>query len=80
MKLLIPKESKKTFEKLFQFLEKNKCETGLFADGLKYRNKEIEGIVYKKAFTEYPDIKHIKIRNFKPEMKEVGGIYTEISF
>lgn len=83
MTLLIPKENKKTFEKLFKFLDKNECEVGLFADGLKYRNSEIEGIVYKKAFIEYPDVKHIKINNLKPTIKEVKGaenMWLEIGF
>ena len=53
-KLLIKTENRKWFEKLFRFFVANECELCLFPDGLRWRNHEAEGIVYSKAFAEYP--------------------------
>ena len=83
MTLLISKDKTKMFEKLFKILKRHNCEVGLFSDGLKYRNQVFQGIVYKSTFIEYPEVKHIKITNLTPKIKEVVGaekMFAEISF
>ena len=83
MTLLISKDKTKMFEKLFKILKQHECEVGLFKEGLKYRNQVFQGIVYKSAFIEYPEVKHIKISNLTPIIKEVKGaekMFAEIIF
>ena len=54
IKLLIPRENKKQFEKIFATLSKFNCELAIFPEGLKFRNHQAYGIIYKTAFLEYP--------------------------
>ena len=79
--LTIPQEQQKRFQKIFKTLNDNNCEVSLFPEGLKYRNKEVEGIVYKTAFIDYPvqktkplgvlDIKNQDLKNWFGKWKEV---------
>jgi hypothetical protein len=54
IKLIIKQEDKQTFQKLFKFFWDYECELCLFPDGLHWRNHCADGIVYPKAFSEYP--------------------------
>jgi len=54
IKLIINQKDKTQFQKLFKFFVENECELCLFPEGLRHRNHEVEGIIYKQAFAEYP--------------------------
>jgi len=54
IKLTIDKKEEKRFKLLFKFFLENNCELCLFPDGLKWRNGQANGIIYKKAFKFFP--------------------------
>ncbi len=54
IKFLIKTENKQQLQKVFTFFIKEKVELCIFPEGLKWRNSQAEGIVYKTAFAEYP--------------------------
>ena len=70
VKLIIRQQEKKWFQKLFQFFLENECELCLFPDGLHWRNHCADGIVYSKAFAEYPFNYRRKIGTLKGVKKQ----------
>lgn len=69
LKLIISTKEKKRFQDLFKFLIENQCEIALFPEGLKFRNHEVNGIVYKNAFKEYPITKTKPLGKINPKIK-----------
>ena len=88
LKLLIKRQDTKRFQDIFKFLVENKCEMALFSDGLKYRSDNINGIIYKDAFVEYPITKtkplgkingnNKTLKEFFGKWKDLDGLITEI--
>lgn len=69
IKLFIPREEKKRFQNIFTLLLRQNCELCIFPEGLKWRNAEAEGIIYKGAFAEYPFNYRRKIGAIKNDPK-----------
>ena len=81
VKLIIPQQEKKSFQTIFTTLSKMEMELCIFPEGLKYRNHEAEGIIYKSAFIEYPfnyRRKLGKIRNNPKELKNWLNAWKDI--
>ena len=77
LKLLIPKQEKKRFQDIFKFLAENHCEITLFPEGLKYRNHEVNGIIYKNAFVDYPITKTKPLGKINPDKKILNQFFEK---
>jgi len=77
LKLLILKTEKKRFQDIFRFLVENKCELALFKEGLRWRNHQANGIIYKNAFVDYPITKTKPLGKINADKKVLNSFFEK---